>query len=99
MSGGVSEPSLDAEGRPILLDVAVPGDEARARGLFLPEHEEAPPVGASAIRPEKSAQSLERYLQERIEQAVRRALPEATRRSVERLRRDSGRDPDDADRD
>lgn len=99
MTAEQREPALDAEGRPILLEVVVPGDEARARGLILPVQDEAAPAGASTLQPQKSAQSLERYLQERIEQAVRRALPEATRRSVERLRRQSDHEPGDEDRD
>lgn len=75
---------VDAEGRPILVQVALAGDEARQRGLFLElEGEQAPTSAASRDNPE----GLEQYLRERIEQAVRKALPQATRETLDRLRR------------
>ncbi|MBA1147012.1 hypothetical protein H0Z60_08055 [Ectothiorhodospiraceae bacterium WFHF3C12] len=78
---------VDAQGRPILIEVAVAGDEARRRGIRLDVNpDEAPSAAAAGQKPDEAG--LEQYLRERIEQAVRKALPQATQETLERLRRE-----------
>lgn len=89
MSGG----DVDGDGRPILVEVAVPGDEARRRGLRLEVDDGQGPKPAPAAQ--DSQAGLEQYLRERIEQAVRQALPQATEQTLERLRRERRWDRDD----
>lgn len=87
---------VDADGRPILIDVAIAGDEARRRGIRLDiDPDEAPPTAVT--RPREADAGLEQYLRERIEQAVRKALPQATQETLERLRRERRWDRDDKD--
>lgn len=85
---------VDPEGRPILIQVAIAGDEARRRGIRLDiDPDEAPTTLAT---PDNAAEpGLEQYLRERIEQAIRKALPQATQDTLERLRRERRWDRDD----
>lgn len=86
---------VDAQGRPILIEVAIAGDEARRGGIRLDlDPDDAPaPLTSRGTRDEAG---LEQYLRERIEQAVRKALPQATQQTLERLRRERPWDEDDS---
>lgn len=59
---------------PILTDVAIPGDAARQRGIYL---EAKQPVPADNATPD-----AEEYLAERLKNAVREALSEAMVRAA-----------------
>lgn len=82
----MSTGDIDTEGRPILIQVAIAGDEARRKGIVLEAATEGTPATATSPAGEDH---LERYLRERIEQAVRRALPQATQQTLDRMRRNA----------
>jgi hypothetical protein len=80
----MSTGDIDTEGRPILIQVAIAGDDARRKGIVLEVEPEGTP--AATTNP-ANEDHLERYLRERIEQAVRSALPQATQQTLDRMRR------------
>lgn len=67
---------------PVLTDVAIPGDVARQRGLYLESR--TPDSGAS------EAPDAEGYLADRLRDAVRESLSEAMVRAARRVSRGDG---------